>query len=119
MVAVKIAKLRPKVPTMKTATMIATMSGRCATYRNPSSNCPGSRGARAATRSCPRRSSASDSSVAAKVRALIRNTQPAPTATVSTPAAAGPTRRAALNDAELRATALGRSFSETSSDTNA
>jgi hypothetical protein len=30
-VAVKIAKLRPNVPTMKTATMIATISGRCAT----------------------------------------------------------------------------------------
>ena len=32
---------------------------------------------------------------------------------------AGPTRRAALNDAEFSETALGRSFSETSYDTNA
>ena len=38
--------------------------------------------------------------------ALIRNTQPVPTATMSSPATAGPAIRAALNVIELSATAL-------------
>ena len=47
----------------------------------------------------------------------MRNTQPGPTTTVSRPATAGPIMRAALNDAELRATALERLPPPTSCDT--
>jgi len=50
--------------------------------------------------------------------ALMRKTQPEPTAAIRTPAMAGPTRRAALNEAEFRATALDNSASGTRSDTN-
>ncbi|MCY1238487.1 hypothetical protein D9M72_512280 [compost metagenome] len=45
---------------------------------------------------------------ARNVTVLIRNTQPGPTATVSTPATAGPIILATLKDALLSATALGR-----------
>jgi hypothetical protein len=44
-----------------------------------------------------------------KVNALTRKTQPAPTQAMTRPAAAGPSRRAALKEAEFRPTALERS----------
>ncbi len=43
-----------------------------------------------------------------KVAALTAKTQPAPTQVMTTPARAGPRRRAALKEAELRPTALDR-----------
>ncbi len=51
-------------------------------------------------------------------RALIRNTQPVPTAAIMKPATAGPIMRAALNDVEFSPTAFERSSSPTSSATN-
>ena len=56
-------------------------------------------------------------STAAKETALIRKTQPAPTAAVMSPATAGPTMRARLKDAEFSATAFDRFGPPTSCDT--
>ena len=47
--------------------------------------------------------------------ALIRKQYPVPTATMSTPATAGPTMRARLNSIELRPTAFGTYSGGTSS----
>ena len=44
-----------------------------------------------------------------KVSALTRKTQPAPIQAITRPAAAGPSKRAALKEAEFRPTALARS----------
>ena len=49
--------------------------------------------------------------------ALMMNTQPEPTSTMSTPATAGPMRRAELNDAEFSATAFDMFELETRSET--
>ena len=65
------------------------------------------------------RSRPSASSTAPNVTALIRNTHPTPTRATSAPATAGPTRRAALKDAEFSATALPRYLVGTSWLTNA
>src|SRR3546814_8061533 len=40
MVEMKIAKLKPNVPSNKSITSTATRSGRCHTYRNPASRLP-------------------------------------------------------------------------------
>ncbi len=56
-------------------------------------------------------------STAPKDAALIRKTHPAPTTAVRRPATAGPIMRAALKDAELRATAFDRLPPPTSCDT--
>ena len=48
----------------------------------------------------------------------MRKTHPVPTPAMRTPAIAGPIIRAALNDVELRATALGTFSSTTRSETN-
>jgi hypothetical protein len=60
------------------------------------------------------RSKHNENSTAANDAALIRKTQPEPTAAIKTPAAAGPINLAALNDVEFRATAFGKSASLTS-----
>ncbi len=54
---------------------------------------------------------------AANDPALIKKTQPVPTAAISRPATAGPIMRAALNEVEFSATALDRWSSTTSSET--
>ena len=51
--------------------------------------------------------------------ALIKNTQPVPTATMSSPATAGPAIRATLNVIELSATALATWSGPTISTANA
>lgn len=56
---------------------------------------------------------------ATKLAALRMNTGPVPIQAMSTPAMAGPVRRALLNDAELSATALESLSGPTSSDTKA
>jgi hypothetical protein len=117
MVEVKMAKLKPNVPTRNTVISTATMSGRFQTYRKPASSWPRSREALGCFRSCFVRSSVMANTVKPKVTALIRNTHPAPTATVSRPATAGPIRRAPLKEAELSATAFERLSSGTSSET--
>ena len=63
------------------------------------------------------RRKASETSTATNEAPLIRKAQPVPTAAISRPATAGPIIRAALNEVELSATALGRSASPTSSAT--
>src|SRR5690625_7199696 len=55
--------------------------------------------------------------VAAKVMPLIMNTQPVPTAATSRPATPGPIIRAALKEAEFRATALASEEAGTMSET--
>jgi len=55
----------------------------------------------------------SEQSKAVKDAALIRKTQPEPTAAIRTPARARPINLAALNDVEFRATAFGKSVSLT------
>ena len=49
-----------------------------------------------------------ETNTAAKLAALRTNAQPAPSAAMSRPAAAGPIMRAMLNDAEFKDTALPR-----------
>ncbi|CPU65420.1 Uncharacterised protein [Mycobacteroides abscessus] len=56
--------------------------------------------------------------VAPKVTPLMMNSQPEPTAAMSSPATPGPTRRAALNDALLSPTALESLSAGTISATN-
>ena len=68
--------------------------------------------------SSPTRSRHSEQSTATNEAALSMNTHPLPMAAMSTPATAGPIRRAALNEVELSATAFERSASPTSSETN-
>ena len=57
--------------------------------------------------------------MARKLSALMSMPGATPTAAMSRPAAPGPMSRAALNDIELRPTALGISRSATISETNA
>ena len=57
--------------------------------------------------------------MAMNVAALTRKTQPVPTATMTTPAAAGPIIRAPLKDAAFSATAFEAFSRSTRSDTNA
>ncbi|MNI80606.1 hypothetical protein D3C73_1371460 [compost metagenome] len=64
--------------------------------------------ARGWTRSDDAGMSLSAHNMATKDTVLMRNTQPGPTTTVSTPETAGPIIRATLKEALLRATALGR-----------
>ncbi|CAG7844860.1 hypothetical protein USB125703_01111 [Pseudoclavibacter triregionum] len=54
-----------------------------------------------------------------KVAAFTRMTGPAPMTTVSTPAIAGPSRRAPLKDVEFSAIAFERSSGDTISETKA
>ena len=61
---------------------------------------------------------ASATIVAAKLTALITNTQPVPTQAISRPARPGPIIRAALNDALFRLTALANRSAGTMSATN-
>ncbi len=112
-------KLSPKVPTKNSMRSAAFRSGCFQTYTKPSTRLPRVRAVRWLCRSSPRRTRRSEPSTATNESALRRNTHPVPTAAMSTPAMAGPMRRAALNDVELRPTALDRSSSGTISDTNA
>ncbi len=64
------------------------------------------------------RSKASETITAANEPAFARNAQPVPTLAITSPATAGPTMRAALNDVEFNATAFDSSASETRSETN-
>ena len=64
------------------------------------------------------RSIASATSTATNVNALMTNTQPEPTSTMRKPATAGPIMRAALNEAELSATAFDMFEPDTRSATN-
>ena len=97
---------------------MAFRSGRFHTYLKPSVRLPRVRPARSLRWSSSTRSRLSEQSTAANEPALMRKTQPEPTAAIRRPAIAGPIIRAALNDVELSPTALERSASSTSSETN-
>jgi hypothetical protein len=63
--------------------------------------------------------STSATSIARNVTPLTRNTQPVPTATMTTPATAGPIMRAPLKDAAFNATAFDAFSRDTTSETKA
>jgi hypothetical protein len=119
MVEVKIGKFTPNVPTTKIMQSTTMMSGRVRTYRKPATICPFPRPARTRSASCAGSTKRSATRTARNDPALMTNTQPEPIAAMSTPATAGPIRRAALNDAEFRATAFETSSPCTTSETKA